>query len=206
MHIKDISEFNSAKVKITLDNGIAFVLYKGDLSKYKIEIGEIEDDIINAIFDEVLPKRALDRSLKIITGKDLTCGELKKKLEKDLYPEDVIEETLERLKNERLLNDERYIRLYIESKSAKKSKRDIMSALYQKDIDLNLAEKIFDELKSDGSLSSEEDLIIKLLHKRHYDFENASFEDTQKQIKYLCSKGFSYDSIHSVLKGGEYSI
>ena len=55
MHIKDITEFNSAKVKITLDNGIAFVLYKGDLSKYKIEIGEIEDDIINEIFGEVLP-------------------------------------------------------------------------------------------------------------------------------------------------------
>ena len=114
MHIKEISEFNSAKVKIILDNGIAFVLYKGDLSKYKIEIGEINDDIINEIFTEVLPKRALDRSLKIITGKDLTSGELKKKLKKDMYPEYVIEETVERLKNERLLNDERYIRLYIE--------------------------------------------------------------------------------------------
>ena len=206
MHIKEISEFNSAKMKITLDNGIAFVLYKGDLSKYKIEIGEINDDIINEIFTEVLPKRALDRSLKIITGKDLTSGELKKKLEKDLYPEYVIEETVERLKNERLLNDERYIRLYIESKSAKKSKRDIMAALYQKDIDLDLAEKIYDELKADGILSSEEELIRKLLDKRHFDFENATFEDTQKQIKYLMGKGFSFDSIRSVLKGSEYSI
>ena len=201
MQVKEISEFNSAKYKITLDNGIAFVLYKGDLSKYKIEEGETDDSVIEEIFEEVLPKRALDRSLKTITGKDITSGELKKKLEKDGYPEDTIEVTIERLKKERLLDDERYVRLFIESKSLKKSKRDIMAALYQKEIDTDMAERIYNELKDEGSLSDEKELIVKLLQKRHFDIENAEYEERQKQIKYLLNKGFSYDSIHSVMRG-----
>ena len=34
MNIVSIDDFKSNKVKITTDNGIAFVLYKGDLVKY----------------------------------------------------------------------------------------------------------------------------------------------------------------------------
>ena len=65
---------------------------------------------------------------------------------------------------------------------------------------MNLAERIYDELSSEGSLSDEKELIIKLLEKRHYDFENADFDEKQKQIRYLMGKGFSFDSIHSALK------
>jgi regulatory protein len=65
---------------------------------------------------------------------------------------------------------------------------------------MNLAERIYAELSEEGSLSDERELIINLLEKRHYDFENADFEEKQKQIRYLLGKGFSYDSIHSALK------
>ncbi|MBO4311075.1 MAG: RecX family transcriptional regulator [Lachnospiraceae bacterium] len=206
MLIKNISEFNSTKYIITLDNGIAFVLYKGDLSKFGIKEGDADEDIIDEIFNEILPKRAMDRSLKIITGKDVTEGELFKKLENDLYPRDIIEDVIDRLKKERLIDDERYVRNFIEAKSEKKSKRDILSALYQKEINADLANRIYDELKDDGSLFDEKELIIKLLNKRHFDFENASFEEKQKQINYLLQKGFSYDSIHSALKNERYRI
>ena len=199
MEIKNITDFKSNKVKIEAD-GVTFALYKSDLKKYDIKTGEIEDDVYNEIIKETLPKRALDRSLKIITGRDMTEGMIKDKLKEDLYPEDIIDSVIEKLKNERLINDERFIRGFIEGKSSKKSKRDIMAALALKRVNMNQAERIYDELSSEGSLSDEKELIIKLLEKRHYDFENADFDERQKQIRYLMGKGFSFDSIHSALK------
>ena len=199
MEIKSITDFKSNKVKIDAE-GVTFALYKSDLKKYDIKECELEEDIFNEIMTEILPKRALDRSLKIITGRDMTEGMIKDKLREDLYPLDIIDSVIERLKQERLINDERFIRGFIEGKSSKKSKRDIMVALSSKRVDMNLAERIYTELSEEGGLSDEKELIIKLLEKRHYDFENADFEDKQKQIRYLLGKGFSYDSIHSALK------
>lgn len=199
MEIKSITDFKSNKVKIDAE-GVTFALYKSDLKKYDIKEGELEEDIFNEIMTEILPKRALDRSLKIITGRDMTEGMIKDKLREDLYPGDIIDSVIERLKQERLINDERFIRGFIEGKSSKKSKRDIMVALSSKRIDMNLAERIYAELFEEGCLSDEKELIIKLLEKRHYDFEKADFEEKQKQIRYLLGKGFSYDSIHSALK------
>ena len=199
MEIKNITDFKSNKVKIEAE-GVTFALYKSDLKKYDIKTGEIEDDVYNEIIKEILPKRALDRSLKIITGRDMTEGMIKDKLKEDLYPEDIIDSVIEKLKSERLINDERFIRGFIEGKSSKKSKRDIMAALALKRVNMNQAERIYDELSSEGSLSDEKELIIKLLEKRHYDFENADFDEKQKQIRYLMGKGFSFDSIHSALK------
>ena len=130
----------------------------------------------------------------------MTEGMIRDKLREDLYPSEIIDSVIEKLKLERLINDERFIRGFIEGKSSKKSKRDIMVALSSKRVDMNLAERIYAELSEEGSLSDEKELIVKLLEKRHYDFDNADYEEKQKQIRYLLGKGFSYDSIHSALK------
>lgn len=200
MDIISIDDFKSNKVKITLDNGIAFVLYKGDLVKYGLSLNRDNSKELDIILDELLPKRALSRALKIVSERDMTERMIYEKLKGDMYPEDIISSVIDRLKKERLINDERFIRGFIESKSSKKSKRDIMIALSSKVWDMNLCENIYDELKFDDCLKDESELIKELLRKRHYDFDNADYEDKQKQIRYLSSKGFSYDSIHSALK------
>lgn len=200
MDIISIDDFKSNKVKITLDNGIAFVLYKGDLVKYGLSLNRDNSKELDIILDELLPKRALSRALKIVSERDMTERMIYEKLNGDMYPEDIISSVIDRLKKERLVNDERFIRGFIEAKSSKKSKRDIMIALSSKVWDMNLCENIYDELKSDDCLKDESELIKELLRKRHYDFDNADYEDKQKQIRYLSSKGFSYDSIHSALK------
>ena len=199
MEIKNIKDFKSNKKKIEAE-GVTFALYKSDIAKYDIKLGEMPEKVYKEIFLEILPKRALDRSLKIITGRDMTEGMIRDKLREDLYPSEIIDSVIEKLKLERLINDERFIRGFIEGKSSKKSKRDIMVALSSKRVDMNLAERIYAELSEEGSLSDEKELIVKLLEKRHYDFDNADFEEKQKQIRYLLGKGFSYDSIHSALK------
>ena len=200
MTINNIIEFKSNKVKVECED-CSFPLYKSDIAKYGLSAGEVSKEVSDEILNEILPKRALDRALKIITGRDMTEGMIKDKLYEDGYPSFITDSVIERLKTERLINDERFIRGFIEGKSSKKSKRDIMIALASKKVNMYLAESIYDELKEEGDLSDEKELIRKLLEKRHYDFANATFEDKQKQIRYLMGKGFDMDSIHSALKG-----
>ena len=200
MNIFSIDVFKSNKVKITTDNGIAFVLYKGDLVKYGLSVDKDNSKELEYIIDELLPKRALSRALKIVSERDMTERMLSEKLNADCYPEDIINSVIDKLKKERLINDERFIRGFIESKSTKKSKCDIMIALSSKVWDMNLCERLYDELKADDCLKDESELIKELLRKRHYDFENSDYEAKQKEIRYLSSKGFSYDSIHSALR------
>jgi regulatory protein len=200
MNLVSIDNYKSNKVKITTDNGIAFVLYKGDLVKYGLSVDKDNSKELEFIIDELLPKRALSRALKIVSERDMTERMLSEKLNADCYPEDIINSVIDKLKKERLINDERFIRGFIESKSTKKSKRDIMIALSSKVWDMNLCERLYDELKADDCLKDESELIKELLRKRHYDFENSDYEAKQKEIRYLSSKGFSYDSIHSTLR------
>lgn len=200
MNIISIDDFKTNKVKITTDEQIAFVLYKGDLVKYGLSVDKDNSKELDIIVNELLPKRALSRALKIVSERDMTERMLFEKLKGDMYPEDIINSVIERLKKERLIDDDRFIRGFIESKSNKKSKRDIMIALSSKVWDMNKCENIYDSLKEDDCLKSEEELIKELLKKRHFDPNNSDYEAKQKEIRYLSSKGFSFDSIHSALR------
>ena len=200
MNIISIDDFKTNKVKITTDEQIAFVLYKGDLVKYGLSVDKDNSKELDYIINELLPKRALSRALKIVSERDMTERMLFEKLKGDMYPEDIINSVIERLKKERLIDDDRFIRGFIESKSNKKSKRDIMIALSSKVWDMNKCENIYDSLKEDDCLKSEEELIKELLKKRHFDPNNSDYEAKQKEIRYLSSKGFSFDSIHSALR------
>lgn len=200
MEVLEITNFKTNKVKIILDTGIAFVLYKGDLVKYKINIGEVREDYIEYILYELLPKRALARAVNIVAVRDVTSGMLYDKLEGDGYPEEIINNVVERMINDRLIDDERFIRGYIEAKSQKKSKNDIFRELNSKGLDMNLVENIYDELKEDDLLKDEKLLIKELLIKKHFDMESASYEDINKMVQYLARKGFDYDSIRSAMR------
>lgn len=200
MEIIEISDVNSKKVKISFDNGIALVLYKGDLPKYGISLGEYKESDYEELI-EVLKKRAVNRCAGILTGRDMTESMLKDKLSSDGYPEDAIEFALERMRKERLVDDERFALMYIEAKSLKKSKNDIIRDLSAKGINPDRALELYEELKADGDVMDETELIMNILNKKHFFDEDRDYESSSKMIQYLLRKGFSYDTIRSAIKG-----
>ena len=205
MEIVEIKDYKQNKVKVILDNEIGVVMYKGDLSKYGLKTGDIDEDALKDIFDNCLYKRALDRALKIITGRDMLKQQLFDKLTDDLYPDEICMKVVERLSEERLLDDERFIRLYIESKSEKKSRNDIFRDLSNKGADMNLVEEIYSTLCESGDLTDEKDLIERILIKKKFDPENADFDTCNKMIRYLLNKGFKFESIRCAMEDFKYN-
>ena len=76
--------------------------------------------------DEI--RRAKLRALHLLTAMDRTEAQLREKLQAS-YNEEVVEAAVEYVKSFGYLDDERYVKVYIESKSRTKSRKQIEQEL-----------------------------------------------------------------------------
>ena len=204
--VTGISDKNKNNKRIKLENGIALVLYKGDFRTYQIAEGEeIPEKEYEDIFHVLLPKRALDRSYKLLLSKDYTEKQIREKLSKDEYPEEIVSKTVEKLKEQKYINDERYTENFIFWKAGSKSKRRMMSDLYAKGISGEEAEEAYQKLLSQNDIDSEESVASVFLRKKGFDAKNATFEEKEKMKQTLLRKVFSFDTVNRLIGRTEWS-
>lgn len=201
MIITEIKEFNKTKCELTTDEEVSLVLYKGDLRRYGLkEGGEITDKQVFLLMEEMLPKRARERCLKLLQSRDYTEGEIRKKLISDGYPKEVIDKSVDFLKGYDYLNDSRYIRLYYQSKSCRKSKKQIILDLQQKGIGKELIVTVLAEIVPEEENGGDLYCIRKLLLKKKYEDTETTFEEKEKIKMYLFRKGFELKDINLCMK------
>ena len=95
MIITKIEPLTLKKCRIELDGETSFALYKGEVSRFHLKEGEeLTEEQQEKIKNEILRKRAKLRAMHLLNLSDKTEGELRNRLKKDLYPEDVIEEAI----------------------------------------------------------------------------------------------------------------
>ena len=79
------------RYKVYIDGQFAFVLYKGELSRYQIREGkEILKETCDKIRGEVLVKRAKLRAMHLLNDMGRTEKQLLEKLKQGGYPDDGI--------------------------------------------------------------------------------------------------------------------
>ena len=77
MRIVEIVPVTKTKYRVVTDEQLAFMLYKGELSRYRLkENGELSAEIFQEIFREILVKRAKLRAMHLLTRMDYTEAEL----------------------------------------------------------------------------------------------------------------------------------
>ncbi len=187
------------RYKVYIDGQFAFVLYKGELSRYHVKEGaELPEGIYGKIRGEVLIKRAKLRAMHLLNAMGRTEAQLREKLKQGGYPEDIIDEAVVYVKSFGYVDDLNYARNFIEGRKEKKSKREIQILLKGKGISDRDVESAMEECYAkEDSLQA----IWKLMEKRHYVPEEASYEERQKLMAYLMRKGFSYDDVCSAVHG-----
>lgn len=196
MTVVSIREVTKSRCVITLDNEESFVLYKGELSKLELTEGkELSDSSYDRIMHEILPKRAKLRGLNLLKSRPYTEAQLRTKYEQGGYPASVIDSAIDYIKQLHCIDDYEYCRTYFTYHSASKSRRRMILDLVQKGVDKETVHRALDDVIGAGDMSDEEDLIRKLLAKKHYDSDNASYEERQKMKAFLYNKGFSVDII-----------
>jgi regulatory protein len=201
MVIVDIEEMSKSKVKVSIDNGTSFALYKGELRTYGIaKDGEMPQEVYSKLMDEVLVKRAELRCMNLLKSRDYTRHQLEDKLKTGGYPQEVIYKALSYVISYGYVDDLHYAESYIGYKSSSKSAKQIKNELLRKGVSGEDIEKAFSNC-SDGKLMADEmELIERLIEKKKYDKSSATYEERQKITGFLYRKGFSLDMIHRAVE------
>lgn len=201
MVVTKIEAVTKTKYKIFLDEQFAFVLYKGELSRFHIREGqELERDLYDKICGEVLLKRAKLRAMHLLNAMGRTEEQLREKLRLGLYPEDVIDEAIAYVKSFGYIDDEAYARYFVESRKGKKSRREIYAKLCQKGLKSEEIDAAFATCYDGEDART---AIESILQKKRYDKKTADRAQTQKILGYLTRKGFRYEDIRQVIQVSE---
>ena len=203
MKVTKIESVTKTKFKVYVEEQFAFVLYKSELSRYRIVTDEeITEDTFQKIKKEVILKRAKLRALHLLNDMDRTEAQLRMKLKQGLYTEDIIEQTIEYVKSFGYIGDASYARRYIQSRQKNKSKKEIYMELCKKGV---AKEEIDSAMEECYENHGEEEAIRTLLRKKKYNPEQATEAETQKIYGYLARKGFSYDQIRQVIQVSDWN-
>ena len=206
MTVTDITELSKAKVKVCMEDGSAFALYKNELKKFHIEKDkELSKDCYQYLMEDILPKRAKCRCMNLLKSRDYTECQIRAKLKQGFYPDKVIEDAVAYVSSYGYIDDARYANLYIEHTSNTKSRKQIENNLLGKGISKEIIEQIYEQYTKEEDFIEEEDVIKNLLIKKRYNSQNATYKERQKMIAFLYRRWFSLDQVYKAV-GELYDI
>ena len=183
----------SKRFRVELDEEFAFVLYKGELSHYRIKEGnELTEEVCQKIRSEIILKRAKLRALHLLNDSAKSEAGLREKLIRGLYPADIVDQAIDYVKKFGYLDDLAYAKNFIESRKGSKSRKEIYAALLGKGVESSVMEQAMEEVYG---TSDEKEAIRRLMQKRHFDALSASSEAILKEKAFYARKGFRYEDI-----------
>ncbi|MCI6122018.1 regulatory protein RecX [Blautia obeum] len=203
MTVTKIEPVTKTRYKVYVDGQFAFVLYKGELSRYHIaEDSELEEEIYQNLRKEIVLKRAKLRAMHLLNDMGRTESQLRTKLLRNDYPPDIVEEAIAYVKSFGYINDAEYARNFIENRKEKKSKKEIYAALCQKGLPKDLIETALEERYADDDSIAAIEAIVR---KKKFDPKSTDYREMQKMMGYLVRKGFRYDDIRQVIQVSEWN-
>lgn len=142
-------------------------------------------------------RRAKLKALRLLERMDRTEAQLRQKLLDAEFEPEIVEQAMAYVKSFGYLDDERYVRNYIEFRQAQKSRRQLEQELqYRKGVSPELIRKVYEELDP----VDEKELIRRQLEKKHYNAREADEKQRQKVMASLVRKGFRMGDILAVLR------
>ena len=139
-------------------------------------------------------RRAKLRALHLLTAMDRTEANLREKLQTS-YCNEAVEAAVSYVKKYGYLNDERYVKVYIESKSRTKSRKQIEQELiFNKGVSKEAVQKGFENAQK----ADIKELIQKYMQKKKIDPQNCDYQQKQKFFAYMMRKGFQIEDLKTV--------
>ena len=147
MVVTRVEAVTKTKYKVYVDGQFAFILYKGELSRFHIaEDQELSQESYEKIRTEVILKRAKLRAMHLLNDMWRTEAQLREKLTRNEYPADIVEAAIELCKIILVdINDYEYARSFIESRKERKCRREIYMQLVGKGVSRELIDEAFEE-------------------------------------------------------------
>ncbi|MCB0101828.1 MAG: RecX family transcriptional regulator [Anaerolineales bacterium] len=190
----EVQKKNPNRVNIHLDGEFAFGLAR--ITAAWLKIGDIlSDEKITQLQNEDARERALQQALLFLSYRARSEKEIRQNLKKHEYPEEAIEYTMTRLRDNRLANDNEFAQAWVENRNTfrPRSRRALTMELRQKGLD----EETINNAVSD---IDEETLAYEAAQKRAPRFLGLEWNEFRKKLsEYLARRGFPYPVAASVI-------
>ena len=198
MTVTEIKAVTKQKYQVEIDGQFAFVLYKGELSRYGIEKDrEISDEVYTELVEEVLTKRAKLRAMHLLQKMDRTRAELERKLQQNGYPAQAIETALSYVESFHYIDDARYAAMYMENQKNKKGMARIRMELIQKGIAPEILQQVLEETEEK---TDSRDVIREMLEKKRKIQGTLEEKEKQRLYGFFMRRGFSSSDILAVFR------
>ncbi len=138
-----------------------------------------------------------ERALRLLARREHSGAELARKLKEHARPEDDIEALLDDLSRLKLLSDERYAESRAHALSRKFGAARIAHELRSKGLDKDLADKASKAARVTELERARE------VWRRKFRTAPRTREERARQMRFLQSRGFSFDAIRSVVTGAD---
>lgn len=141
----------------------------------------------------------MQRCGNLLGTRDYSVQRLKKKLSEAGYPPRVIDDAIHKLKEAGYLDDSRYAQNYVRYHLQDRSRLRIMRDLAERGISDEDAEAAFEAVGEEEDTDSlQRQQIKRLLEKRGYHSDTATYQDRQKIMGFLHRKGYPADLIRQM--------
>lgn len=189
-----VQKRNPNRVNIHLDGEFAFGLAR--ITAAWLKNGqELDEEKIEQLQAEDAKERALQQALLFLGYRARSESEIRKNLQKHEIPEIVIEETLERLRKDKLVDDSQFARTWVENRSTfrPRSRRMLAMELRQKGLDDEAMQSALKDV-------DDEALAYEAAQKRAPRFKELEWIEFRKKLTgFLARRGFSYSVITPVV-------
>jgi len=186
---------NPRRVNVYLDGEFTFGL--SNIVAAWLKLGQTLDEAkIKKLLTEEAQEKAYQQALLILGYRARSEAEVRKNLEKHEIPSPVIDRTIERLREERLLNDDQFAQDWVANRSEfrPRSKRALTVELKRK----GLAESA---IRSATEAVDESALAYAAAQKRVRRLEGLEWIEFRKKLgEFLARRGFAYDVIAPTVK------
>lgn len=178
------------RVNIHLDGEYAFSLAR--IVAVWLKVGqELSDEKIASLQTEDARERAYQQAMLFLSYRARSESEIRQNLRKHEIPEDVIEQTLERLRENQLANDDKFARAWVENRNTfrPRSRRALSVELRQKGISDEAAQSALAGL-------DEEALAYEAGLKKARRLQVLEWSEFRKKLsEFLARRGFPYSVI-----------
>lgn len=198
----EVQKKNPNRVNVHLDGEFAFGLAR--ITAAWLKIGDVlSDEKIAGLQNDDARERAMQQALLFLSYRARSEKEIRQNLKKHEYPEDVIEQTLIRLRENRLANDGEFAKAWVENRNTfrPRSRRALTMELRQKGLDEETVKHAVSDV-------DEEALAYETARKWATRLNSAVLsrskglewgEFRRKLSEYLARRGFPYSVVASVV-------
>ena len=185
---------NPNRINVHLDGEYAFSLAR--IVAAWLRVGqELEEEKIKQLQTEDARERAIQQALLFLSYRSRSESEIRQNLRKHEIPEGIIEQTLQRLRQDGLSNDDQFAQAWVENRSTfrPRSRRMLAMELRQKGLADEAVSSALEDV-DDGALAYE------AAQKRAPRLKDLEWFDFRKKLsEFLTRRGFSYSVITSVV-------